>query len=427
MSTSPVKGIAATDVNVRQGPKKDDKQVDKLIKGQEIIITGFAIDPTSADYPRRLQINHKGETRWVAAKLVLLDPASLRQLPFLSLDLANPAEALVQSVGISPKDVTLTVDEAVALVKALGSVELRGTWTKAQLDEVRAMLEKLETYGVTLGGEDQGKWSLEELKTVAEAIGDTARGIGHLVEARFGIRDDAMAFSILFAPLQILRSPKDNVSPQAPKVVWYAKNSNGYEIVLSNKVFFKGTAATKTNPRLPYTSKELIAHEISHAINWRYPRKRHEGKGLLDKPSVYYPRKVLIKEYVFADGQKASLGALNVGYGMAARSSDGEHETVTDAITCLCLDRFTTNSTDAKAQLQGKARKEQITTLMNEIIRYRIENYGGGVEAVKEEIRDRWGQSLLDRMTPALLCVCVEPNSLDSQLATLKEKLAQET
>src|SRR5262245_56367344 len=100
-----VKGIAVTDANVRIGPKKDDKADDKLLKGGEVIVTAFALDLNSADYPRRFQIEHKGQPRWVAAKLILLDPNSLRQLPFMPLDLADPVAGLLQSVGINPKDV----------------------------------------------------------------------------------------------------------------------------------------------------------------------------------------------------------------------------------------------------------------------------------------------------------------------------------
>jgi hypothetical protein len=414
-----VKGIAVTDANVRSGPKKDDKAVDKLLKGGEVIVTGYALDPSAGEFQRRFQIEYKGEARWVAARLVLLDPISFRQLPFLPLDLIDPAGALSQSVGVNPKDVPMPLDEAVTLVQTLGDVELRGTWTRADLDEVVKMLTDLETYGVILTGEDQGKWSLDELRTVYEALTRTARGNGVLFEALFGLRDDAMAFRILYAPLTIARSPKDNVSVVKGQI-WYAKNSNGYEITLSNKVFFKGTQTTKSNRDLPYTSMELIAHEIGHVINWRYPRKRHEGKRLLDKPSVYYPRKVLLKEYTLSTGEKVALGALNIGYAMAARSSNGEHETVTDAIACLSLDRFTTDSTDAKRQLQGKARKEQITAMMNDIIRYRIRDYGEGSASLREEILARWKQPLLNRMSPGLALIA---DKLDADLAMLKAKL----
>ncbi len=414
-----VKGIAVTDANVRSGPKKDDQAVGKLLKGGEVIVTGFAIDPNAGEYQRRFQIEHEGQTRWVAAKLVILDPYSLRQLPFLPLDLADPLAALIQSTGVNPKDVVMSLDEAITLVKTLGNVELRGTWTRPDLDEVGKMLADLESCGVILTGEDQGKWSLDELRTVYQALLDTAKGTGALFDALFGLRDDAMAFRIMYAPLTIARSPRDNVSLVKGQV-WYAKNSNGYEITLSNKVFFQGTQTTKTNRDLPYTSKELIAHEIGHVINWRYPRKRHEGKRLLDKPSVYYPKKVLLKEYTLSTGEKVALGALNAGYAMAARSSNGEHETVTDAITCLSLDRFTTDSTDTKKQLQGKARKEQVTAMMNDIIRYRIRDYGEGIASLKEEILSRWKQPLLDRMSPGLALVA---DKLDADLAILKAKL----
>jgi hypothetical protein len=414
-----VKGIAVTDANVRIGPKKDDKAVDKLLKGGEVVVIGFAFDPNAGEYQRRFQIEHKGETRWVAAKLVLLDPIGFRQLPFLPLDLADPEAALLQSVGVNPKEVPMSLDEAVTLVKTLGNVELRGTWTRADLDEVCKMLADLENYGVILTGEDQGKWSLDELRTVYEALTRTAKGTGALFDTIFGLCDDAMAFRILYAPLTIARSPKDNVSVVQGQV-WYAKNSNGYEITLSNKVFFKGTQTTKTNRDLPYTSMELIAHEIGHVINWRYPRKRHEGKRLLDKPSVYYPKKVLLKEYTLSSGEKVALGSLNAGYAMAARSSNGEHETVTDAIACLSLDRFTIDSTDAKKQLQGRARKEQITAMMNDIIRYRIRDYGEGSASLREEILARWKQPLLDRMSPGLALIA---DKLDADLATLKAKL----
>ncbi len=412
-----VTGIAVTDANVREGPKKDATAVGKLIKGGDVTVTAFALDLNSADYPRRFQIEHEGKTRWVAAKLVLLDPNSLRQLPFMPLDLSDPAAALLQSVGV--KDVTMTLDEALTLVKTLGSVELRGTWTRTDLDEVVKMLTDLESYGVLLTGEDQGKWSLDELRTVYEAITRTAKGTGALFESIFGLRDDAMAFRLMYAPLTIARSPKDNVSIVQGQV-WYAKNSNGSEIVLSNKVFFKGTQTTKSNRDLPYTAMELIAHEIAHVINWRYPRKRHEAKGLLDKPSVYYPKKVQIKEYTLSSGEKVALGGLNVGFGMAARSSNGEHETVTDAICCLSLDRFTQDSTDVKKQLQGKARREQMTAMVNNIIRYRIKEYGDGVTSLKEEIESRWGRALLNNMTPALTMIA---DKLEADQATLKATL----
>lgn len=423
MAGAGVKGYALFDkANVRKGPKKDDPKAGSLALGQEVTVTGYAIDPSAGEFKRRYRIQFNGGEAWVAAKLIALDAQSTQKLPFLPLDLANPADELVKALGFKPKDVTLGLQEATDLAGALGGLELRGEWSKADLEELRKVLSHLESLGAGLGTVDGGQWSLDEIRTVHEAISDTAKGTARLFEDLFKIADDALGFRLLYAPLLINRSPKDNVSI-IPDQIWYAKNSNGYEITLSNKVFFKGTQKTKSNPTVPYTAKELIAHEIGHVINWRYPRKRHEGKGLLDKPSVYYPKKVVVKEYVFADGTKVALGGLNVGYTMAARSSDGDHETVTDAIACLNLDRFSVNATDPKQQLQGKARKEQITKLMDDVIRYRVRDYGGGVGALKEEIGERWGAALLTEMLPLIADLATEPNSIDSQIEMLKVKL----
>jgi hypothetical protein len=192
-------------------------------------------------------------------------------------------------------------------------------------------------------------------------------------------------------------------------------------------VFFKGLTKTRTNPDLPYSSKELIAHEIAHTINWRYPRHIHKGRVSLPELDVYYEKRLMTPRdaYVLVSGDKVLFARLNDGYTMAARSSNGSHETVTDAIACLTLDRFTIDSTDPKKQLLGKARREQIGKLMSDVIRYRVNDYGGGIEALKEEITKRWNTSVLGKMSPMLGTLAAEPNSLDSQIEMLKEKLAE--
>lgn len=82
------------------------------------------------------------------------------------------------------------------------------------------------------------------------------------------ILNNDILYGDLFEPLTVLRVYKDNIHPTGTSV-WYARNDGGKLITLGNKVFFKGKQNVRGVYGKPYSTNDLIMHEICHNINYR--------------------------------------------------------------------------------------------------------------------------------------------------------------
>ena len=92
--------------------------------------------------------------------------------------------------------------------------------------------------------------------------------VGKLVyRVREKLNDNEL-FEKLFIPLTIQRVQRDNVNPTGTSM-WYARNDGGHTVVLGNKVFFNGRQNVKAVYGAPYSTDDLIMHEICHNINYR--------------------------------------------------------------------------------------------------------------------------------------------------------------
>src|SRR5436190_2256361 len=104
-----VKGVVNTEsVNVRTGPKVTDPKAASgpLKKGQDVIITGFAVDPAGDEFKLRYRITVGGQTLWTTAKFITVDPALLKTIPFITTNPNKAAEELLESMGMDVKDGT---------------------------------------------------------------------------------------------------------------------------------------------------------------------------------------------------------------------------------------------------------------------------------------------------------------------------------
>ncbi len=418
-----VKGIVKADLplNVRLGPKViDEKAPFQLKNGQEVTITGFAIDPDGDENKLRYRIEVNKKIYWTTARFISVDPLLAKTIPFVPANPVSASEELLESMGMDVKDgVEIPFEEAQEIAALLRDFKLTGMWDLDGILTVRTLIEDLHDHGVTLGSIDGGAWSMADLRKVQQAIAGMAQGIGRIFEELFGRRDDALAFRMMYAPLQITRSARNNVSPFPDKEVWYAKNSNGYEIILGNKVFFEGTQTTRSNRNLPYTSTELVAHEIGHVINWRYSLKT--AKGQVVRPREFYEVNLMGKKYTLPSGESVPL-TMNDGYRLAARSSNGGHETVTDAITAFSLNRLTDDDTDPLRKKQGEARRLQITDMLKRIVRFRLETYSG-LEGIRAAIL-RIGGVPLEGSLQTALDLLKRPNSnLDEQVVEFQKTI----
>lgn len=286
----------------------------------------------------------------------------------------------------------------------------KGTWTAADLHRLRVLLEDLESYGVYLNRHDFGTWSLPDVEKVHSAVELTAQGLASIIKTLYGIEDDKLGFRLLYAPLRIARNPTNNVSLVEGET-WWARNSNGYEIILSNRAFFDNTVNSMRGQGLTFTSVELIAHEIGHTINWRYKLRNDSGK-VVDIDAFY--ANIVKADFTTADGETVTFKSVNDGYAIAPRSSDGVYETVKDAITSLVLNRF-------KDDPKGAARREQILDLMKRIIEWRVKDFGD-YDALKATMLTRWRQGLVNRLSPALGMLQAKP-TLNDHIAALKAVL----
>ncbi|MFN8374472.1 MAG: hypothetical protein U0694_16540 [Anaerolineae bacterium] len=409
-----VKGVVKADValNVRIGPKViDEKAPFQLKNGQEILITGFAIDPDGEENKLRYRFELSKKVYWTTARFISVDPLLAKTIPFVPGNPTNPSEELLESMGMDVKDgVEIPYEEAQEIAALLRDFKLAGTWDLDGILSLRTLIEHFHAHGVTLGSVDGGAWGISDLRKLQQAVDGMADGMGAIFEQLFGKRDNAMAFRTMYAPLHITRSGKNNVSPWPEKETWYAKNGNGYEIVLGNKVFFEGTQTTRSNRTLPYTSVELIAHEIGHVINWRYSLKSPKGQVL--RPREHYELNLMAKKFTLPSGETVAL-TMNDGYLMAARSSNGGHETVTDAITCFSLGRLTMDK-------KGEARRLQVNDMLKRIVSYRIESFSG-VEGIRAAILKAGGNTLEGSLQTALDLLKRPNANLDEQITEFKK------
>jgi hypothetical protein len=421
-----VKGVVNSDnVNVRTGPKVIDPKspLGPLKKGQEVMISGFALDPDGEEYRLRYRITLGGQTLWTTAKFVSIDPSVVKTIPFISLNPDRAAEELLESNGLDVKDGTeIPLEQAQEIAALLRDFKLTGTWDLDGILYLRTLIEHLHNHGVTLASADGGGWSVADLKKLHLAVDGMASGIGKIFTSLYGKSDDALAFRMMYAPLNIVRSGKNNVSPRPEKETWYAKNSNGYEIVLGNKVFFEGVQTTRSNRDVPYTSVELIAHEIGHVINWRYFLKTPKGEVV--RPRQYYdPRDSDTSPYkpakITLPSGETVVCNINDGYRAAARSSNGMHETVTDAISNFSLNRLTDDDENPARKKQGEARRQQIVDMLERIVKSRIENYSG-IEGIRAAILKIGGNALETNLETALELLRRTNANLDDQVSEFK-------
>lgn len=412
-----IQAVAAENVKVRRGPLLKDKEVVTLKKGAPVVVTGFTIDPNGKEFKLRYQILHEGEEVWTTASMISLkDSAQSKLIPFVPLE----GVEISGEVFLSPLSITLAQGESISvelaqqLANGLVSVPLKGIWTVAQLQDALFIKEKLAEHGVLLGSEQKGGWIYSELKKIESAVDHTAKAITGLCTDIGLTVNPAQAFMLIFAPLMIFRVGSNNVNTTGSAAVWFASNINGYQLRFGNKSFFEGTTKTRTNPRHPYTSVDLIVHELCHSINWRYPRNDHANMRLMESLQAHYQR-IALGKHTLADGTTVSLKTLNDGYTFAARSSDGTYETVTDGFAALMLGHFSDTSA-------GMARREQMTHLMKQVILYRI-RFFGGIDGIQLDMAHVGGQLLVKAMSNATSLIEKPENNINILLEVLKQQL----
>lgn len=361
---------------------------------------------------------------WIRHDLIqLADPAALDQLPLVTAaEIPNPKKlpfkvvnrsttTLLQEVGVSLAAGEVLdgeqVKQVIATLRRYGT-RLRSTWTAADLQEVVAILDKLGSLGVVLHGIEGGGWRMDELRLIHKAVGTVASGTARHFQRRFKLTDDVSdaAFRLMFGPLRIIRSPNNNVNPNPkpdPKTgkvsVWWARNSQGFELILGNMAF-SGTAGK-------FTAEELIVHEISHSLNFRYlPQKKRLHEFYRATGSYTIPA-----EETF-DGKpvKVSFGAIDEGYSSRPRSSDLAAEVVTDAFTNDAVNGY-------KDSVKGEARRSQVRALMQLAIENRLREYG----PVRAQVQAEKDKALEGRLAiPLAKLDETEP----TELKTYADKLA---
>src|SRR5260221_7469278 len=150
-SGAQIKGIVnATDgVFARTGPKVTDPKwtggQNGLLKfQQEVIITGFAIDPAGEENKQRYQIVVSNVTLWTTARYVTVDPALISKIPFVTGSISttsggtggsgttttvDPGSAALQALGITLKPrATISPDDATSLAAFPPDFHMTRTW-----------------------------------------------------------------------------------------------------------------------------------------------------------------------------------------------------------------------------------------------------------------------------------------------------------
>ncbi|MEP6987735.1 MAG: hypothetical protein ABI970_19185, partial [Chloroflexota bacterium] len=328
-----VQGIVQADspIKVRPGPRITDPSTGTpLPPGTAVTITGFAIDPRGDDYRHRYRITLDGQPRWVTAQYIKVNPADSLQIPYVFQFPNDLVRELREALGITALTASTTeADDIQAIARYMPNFYLRGNnWDAPQITKLRGWLEQLYSYGVILRSPGPGGWSLSEIESAFIAVSAIAQGMSGFLHFAFGIDDPALAFRLLYAPLVITRMNRDNVNTSSDSV-WFAKNVQGYEVVFGNRVFFPGRSPTRRYPQLPFSSVELIAHEVSHVINFRYQLADSVGRDI--SPDDYYMAAINNAAYTLPNGSVVRLAG-NSGFGFVARSSDDPAEIVTDAI-----------------------------------------------------------------------------------------------
>lgn len=400
-------GIANNFSNVRIGPNFSDDLADFSLQINETInITGFSVDPNASKrWQRRYRFERDGNTFWIPAHHVTVSEFDIRKLNFISHSGLNGRDLLeVLDVFQSAGNAVVSDETAEKLAQHLWSMKLLledslGPWTKDDLEQVLQLLIELEEFGVLLGNDSKGEWQLRDIERVHEAVSKAAETSKKLFTDVYGelpSLTDQMCFKLLYAPLWINRNPVKDINPD-PDVIWYASNTNGYEIVLGKNVFFNGQGRVKAvgNRNIFYTSEQLIAHELAHVINWRYRMKSG------DRPGRPYRKTLQNATYQSTVSNQEETLKNDDGYGFAARSSNQEYETVTDAIGNLNMNTFTISTDFNESEIeQGGLRRDQLTDLMKEIIEYRVHKIGHQAELIGAI--GGTSQSLLRRMLAVL-------------------------
>jgi hypothetical protein len=416
-----VQGIVQADspIKVRPGPHITDPSTGTpLAPGTPVTITGFAIDPRGDAYRHRYCITLNGQTRWVTAAYIKVDPADALQIPYIFQFPNDLVRELREGLGITALTASTTeADDIQAIARYMPNFYLRGNnWDAPQINKLRGWLEQLYAYGVILNSPGPGGWALSEIESAFTAVSTIAQGMSGFLHFAFGLDDPALAFRLLYAPLIITRANRDNVNTMSDSV-WFAKNVQGYEVVFGNRVFFPGKSPTKRYPQLPFSTVELIAHEVSHVINFRYRLTTNAGQDM--SPDDFYMASINNAAYTLPNGTVVHLAG-NSGFGFVARSSDDPAEIVTDAIANAALGRMTfANSVPAISNM-GDARQMQLTDLIRRDMQWQVKHYVdlNTIRARIDSIRLKNPQ--MADMTPALNAIAVGDNSLDAQMASLK-------
>ncbi len=416
-----VQGIVTADssIKVRSGPRITDASTGILLSpGTVVNITGFAIDPRGDAYRHRYCVILDGQPRWVTAQYVKVNPADALQMQYIFQFPNDLVRELREGLGITAVSASTTeADDIQAVARFMPNFYLRGNnWDAPQITKLRGWLEQLYTYGVILHSPGPGGWSLAEIESAYTAIDTIAQGMATFLQAAYGISDPSLAFRTLYAPLVITRVNRDNVNTMSDSV-WFAKNVQGYEVVFGNRVFVPGKSPTRRYPQLPFTSVELIAHEVSHVINFRYKLADNAGREL--SPDDFYMNTIDNSVYSLPTGESVRVSG-NSGFGFVARSSDDPAEIVTDAIANAALGRMTSASSNTMQAQAGTARQMQLTDLMRRVIQWQVNHYVDLNDLQAKIDRIRLKNPQLADMTPALNTLAFGDLALDKQMAILK-------
>ena len=416
-----IQGIVTADssIKVRSGPRITDASAGlPILPGTAVAITGFAIDPRGDTFRHRYCVTLDGQPRWVTAIYVKVNPADALQIPYIFQFPNDLVRELREGLGITALSASTTeADDIQAIARFMPNFYLRGNnWDAPQITKLRGWLEQLYAYGVILNSPGPGGWSLSEIESAYTAVSTIAQGMAAFLQAAFGMSDPTLAFRLLYAPLIITRANRDNVNTMSDSV-WFAKNVQGYEVIFGNRVFFPGKSPTRRYPQLPFTTVELIAHEVSHVINYRYQLTDNSGRDL--PPDDFYMATINNSTYTLPSGNAVRLVG-NAGFGFVARSSDDPAEIVTDAIANAALGRMTFASTVPAQSDAGAARQAQLTDLVKRVMQWQVKHYVdlNDIQAKIDRIRVRNPQ--LADMTPALNAVAIGDSALDKQMAVLK-------
>ncbi|MEZ4670498.1 MAG: hypothetical protein R3E39_21530 [Anaerolineae bacterium] len=409
-STSPLK--------VRKGRKLIEQSAGfQLPPKQTVEVTGFGIDPRGDQFKHRYQININDEPYWITASYADVALADATRIPYVPAFPDDPLRELKEGLGISMlNSSTPVMDDVVAIARFLPYMNLRGNnWDGTQIAKLRGWLEQLYSYGVILASPTHGGWSLSEIESAFNALNTIAAGTDQFLQAAYGISDPTLAFRILYAPLVVTRMNRDNVNNS--DAVWFAKNVYGYEVVFGNRVFFNGKQKTKLHPQQPFTTVELIAHEVSHVINYRY--RLLDPKNVEQEVDDYYNASLLNTRFELPDGEIVKVSG-DSGFAFVSRSSDHPAEIVTDHIAATSLGRLTVGDANPTLARFGQVRQIQLTDVMRRVVQWAVENYTD-LDGVKAKIaRARVKNPALADMTPALSAVAGGEETLDQQMARLK-------